>query len=395
MKISASVILKNSKEIFIERKHPWVFSGAIENIEGSPVDGSWVVLKNKKEKILGYGHYQEKGSIRVRLLSFNKEIPSNTFYHTKIEKALALRKFMNLPSTETNAFRLINAEGDECPGLIIDIYNQVAVIQAHSLGMDYDKEIIAEAIQSILGKAILAIYYRSASNKNQEKNDDCYLMGSASIVSNIIKEEGIEFIVDWEKGQKTGFFLDQRENRLLLRKFSHNKKCLNLFSYTGGFTVNALMGGATLAHSVDSSELAIQVCDQNIKLNNINPDRSTSFIDDSFHFLEKNMDKYNLIILDPPAFAKKQDAKLQALKGYQRLNLFALKAIQKNSILFTFSCSQAVDKQSFYDTVISAILLSNREVKIIQQLTQAIDHPISAYCSESEYLKGLVLWVGE
>ncbi|MDL5048537.1 class I SAM-dependent rRNA methyltransferase [Oscillatoria amoena NRMC-F 0135] len=386
--------LKPGKEQSVMRFHPWVFSGAIQSAEGKPGEGDWVEVADSRDKTLGFGHYQT-GSITVRLLSFGPVRPDENFWRNKIEKAVALRTAAQLSCDTTNAFRLIHAEGDGLPGLIVDYYHGVAVMQAHSAGMHTDRERIVQGLKDVLKDRLKAVYYKSRStlpSTLRTTTIDGYLFGGTG-VPHLITENGIRFFVNWEEGQKTGFFLDQRENRSLLTTFANARRVLNTFCYTGGFSVYALQGGAQLVHSVDLSEKAIEITRKNIEENGFNATQHTCFVADSFDYLEKSGDEYDLIILDPPAFAKHRDARHQAMKGYQRLNTIALKKIKPGGILFTFSCSQVVDRQLFYDTVVSAALNAGREIKVLYRLGQPADHPVSIYHPEGEYLKGLVLFV--
>ncbi|QOI98820.1 MAG: class I SAM-dependent rRNA methyltransferase [Flammeovirgaceae bacterium] len=392
--ISGKLRLKPGKEQSLKRFHPWVFSGAIHSTEGNPADGEWVEVADARNKTIGFGHYQ-KGSITVRMLSFNSTLPAENFWTTKIETAVALRLAAGLPIELTNAFRLIHAEGDGLPGLIIDYYNGVAVMQAHSAGMHIDRKAIADALQSVLQEKLKAVYYKSRSTlpaRFRTTAEDEYIHGMGA-VPHLISENGNRFYVDWEGGQKTGFFLDQRDNRSLLGSYAKNKTVLNTFCYTGGFSVYALTGGAKLVHSVDVSEKAIEATRQNIELNGFSSTEHACFTADSFEYMERCTEAYDLIILDPPAFAKHRDARHQAMKGYQRLNTIAMKKINPGGIIFTFSCSQVVDRQLFYDTVVSAALNAGREINVLHRLGQPADHPVSIYHPEGEYLKGLVLYV--
>ncbi len=389
-KISATIFLKQGREASVKRFHPWVFSGAIERMEGEPSDGEWVEVKDAQKQTLGFGHYQ-KGTITVRLLSFSKSNPDEKIYVEKITKAFNQRVFTKVIHDHTNCYRLVHGEGDGLPGLIIDVYNGVAVLQAHTVGMHLDRHFIAEAIKETLFDSVHSIYYKS-QNTLQPKAANEYLLGMSTI-PHVVTEHGNKFFVDWEEGQKTGFFLDQRENRKLLGEMAKGASVLNTFCYTGGFSVYALNAGATLVHSVDSSQKAIDLTRKNIELNGFDPQKHGSFVMDTFDFLKDKKDQYDLIILDPPAFAKHKDAKHQAMKGYQRLNAEAMRAIKPNGIIFTFSCSQVVDKQLFYDTIVSAALQAGREIKVLQHLCQPADHPVSLYHPEGEYLKGLVLYV--
>jgi 23S rRNA (cytosine1962-C5)-methyltransferase len=392
--IQSKVFLKKGKEFSIQRFHPWVFSGAIQKIEGSADDGCWVEVNDFGGKTLGYGHYQN-GSIAVRMLSFEKKEPADNFWKEKFSQALHLRKVSDLPSNNTNAFRLIHGEGDGLPGLVVDYYNGVAVVQAHSVGMHNDRQMIADSLKDTLGDKLQSVYYKSQSTlpgKKRDANDDGYLLGTGEL-PHIILEHNHKFYVDWESGQKTGFFLDQRENRKLLGNFSKGKKVLNTFCYTGGFSVYALQSNAALVHSVDASEKAIELTRKNIQLNGFDPGIHQCFAEDTFEFIKDKENNYDLIILDPPAFAKHRDARHQAVKGYQRLNAEAMRVIKPGGIIFTFSCSQVVDRQLFYDTVVSAAIQAKRDVKVLHHLTQPADHPVSMFHPEGEYLKGLVLYV--
>ena len=389
-KIASTIFLKSGREASVKRLHPWVFSGAIERVNGEPVDGDWVEVKDAKKQTLGFGHYQ-KGTITVRLLSFSSDAPDKELYAAKILNAFNQRVFTKIINDHTNCYRLIHGEGDGLPGLIIDVYNGVAVMQAHTVGLHLDRHLIANAIKESLFDSVHSVYYKS-QNTLHTKTENEYLLGMG-VVPHVIMEHNNKFYVDWEEGQKTGFFLDQRENRKLLGEMARGASVLNTFCYTGGFSVYALNAGATLVHSVDSSEKAIDLTRKNIELNGFDSNEHECFAVDTFDFLKDKKDKYDLIILDPPAFAKHKDAKHQAMKGYQRLNAEAMRAVRPNGIIFTFSCSQVVDKQLFYDTVVSAGLQSGRDIKVLQHLGQPGDHPVSLYHPEGEYLKGLVLYV--
>jgi 23S rRNA (cytosine1962-C5)-methyltransferase len=394
MNIDGKIILKKGKEHSIERYHPWVFSGAILRQEGSVSDGSWVEVCDFKMKTLGYGHFQN-GSISVRILTFSKNQPTETFWENRMLQASSLRRSAGLPSESTNAYRLIHAEGDGLPGLIVDFYDGVAIVQAHSVGMHNDRHNIAAGIAAAFSDQCKTIYYRSQSTipgKGREEFPNEYLKGMG-IVPHIILENGNKYYVDWEEGQKTGFFLDQRENRKLLGSFCLNKKVLNTFCYTGGFSIGALQGGAEYVHSVDASEKAIELTRKNLELNGFNSASNKCFAMDTFEFMKDKKDHYDVIVLDPPAFAKHRDARHQAVKGYQRLNTEAMKAIRSGGIIFTFSCSQVVDRQLFYDTIVSSAIQSERNIKVLHHLSQPADHPVSIFHPEGEYLKGLVLYV--
>lgn len=394
MNIAGTITLKKGKEHSIERFHPWIFSGAIENMEGAVVDGCWVKVQSFKNKTLGFGHYQN-GSIAVRMLTFQPDTPDDNFWKEKLTHALSLRRGANLPSDKTNAFRMIHGEGDGLPGLIIDYYNGVAIVQAHDAGMHTDRHSISKALELVMGNELTAVYYKSHGTlpgRLRDVHPDEYLFGLGA-VPYVVQENGNKFLIDWEEGQKTGFFLDQRENRKLLGNFSKDKNVLNTFCYTGGFSVYALEAGAALVHSVDASEKAITLTQKNLSLNGYDPERHACYAVDTFDFLKDRQDVYDIIILDPPAFAKHRDARHQAVKGYQRLNVEAIKAIKPGGIIFTFSCSQVVDRQLFYDTIVSAAIQAGRQVKVLHHLSQPADHPVSIFHPEGEYLKGLVLFV--
>ena len=393
MTISGKIVLKKGKEISIERFHPWIFSGAIQKKEGALTDGCWVEVQDFKGRILGFVHYQN-GSIAVRMLSFEKEAPTEDFWFNKIERALQTRKASDLPSASTTAYRIIHAEGDGLPGLIVDYYDGVAIVQAHSLGMHLDRAHIASGLERAID-GVKAIYYKSQSTlpgkmRDAEQNEYLHGMG---VVPHIVSEYDNKFYIDWEEGQKTGFFLDQRENRKLLGHFSKDKKVLNTFCYTGGFSIYALRAGAHVVHSVDSSEKAIDLTRKNLELNGFNPNLHECFAEDTFDFLKDKQDHYDVIVLYPPAFAKHRDARHQAVRGYLRLNVEDMRAIRKGGIIFTFSCSQVVDRQLFYDTIVSAAIQAGRQIKVLHHLSQPADHPVSIFHPEGEYLKGLVLYV--
>jgi 23S rRNA (cytosine1962-C5)-methyltransferase len=394
MTITGKVILKKDRDQSVMRKHPWIFSGGIARTDDSLTDGDWAEVCNDKGQTIAFGHFQQ-GSITVRILTFGTSAPGVHFYIEKFTEALSLRSASMLPSTTTNAFRLIHGEGDGLPGLIIDVYNGVAVVQAHSAGMHQDRMTITSALRDVLGQSLQAVYYKSRATlpgKFKEVQQDGYLLGMG-VVPHVISEYDHKFYVDWEEGQKTGFFLDQRENRRLLAYFSHDKNVLNTFCYTGGFSVYALKAGAKLVHSVDASERAIDLTRKNIELSGFDSSAHACTAIDTFEFLKNKEAFYDVIILDPPAFAKHRDSRHQAVKGYQRLNSEAMRVIRRGGILFTFSCSQVVDRQLFYDTVVSAAIQAGREVKVLHHLSQPADHPVSMSHPEGEYLKGLVLYV--
>ncbi len=394
MDVSGKITLKKGKSFSIERFHPWIFSGAIQRIDGNIHDGSWVEVVQHNGKPLGTGHFQE-GSITVRMLTFGESRPAPDFYTPKLAAALLLRTSAHLPGELTNCFRWIHAEGDGLPGLIVDWYNGVAVIQAHSHGMHADRKKIALAIKKIWGAHLKSVYYKAQSTPahlSQTEREDEYLFGLGG-VPHVVRENNNKFYVDWEEGQKTGFFLDQRENRKILGEFSKGKKVLNTFCYTGGFSVYAIAAGADIVHSVDSSEKAIAVARKNIELNMFDESVHKCYTSDTFDFLKDKQNQYDVIVLDPPAFAKKRDSRHRAVKGYQRLNADAMRIIRPGGIIFTFSCSQVVDRKLFYDTVISAAIQAQRQVKVLQHLSQPSDHPVSLFHPEGEYLKGLALYL--
>ena len=390
MNIQGTILLKQGRDHSVKRFHPWVFSGAIQSILGEVKEGDWVEVQDAKKTTLGFGHYQ-KGTITVRMILFGETPPEISIYHDKIRTALNQRLDTQVVSDFTNAYRLVHGEGDGLPGLIVDLYHDVAIVQAHSTGMQQDRNIISEAIKSVLSEGqfdISAVYYKSLT----EKSESGYLLGMAA-VPHVVLEHGNKFYVDWEEGQKTGFFLDQRENRKLLGEMAKGKTVLNTFCYTGGFSVYALQNEAEVVHSVDASEKAVTMTRKNLSLNGFDPNVHECFASDTFDFIKDKKNVYDLIILDPPAFAKHKEARHQAMKGYQRLNAEAMKMIRPGGIIFTFSCSQVVDRQLFYDTVVSAAIQSGRQIKVLHHLSQPADHPVSLYHPEGEYLKGLVLYV--
>ena len=389
MEIQGIVELKKGREASARRFHPWIFSGAIQSVTGNPSEGGWVEVKDASKQTLGFGHYQ-RGTITVRLFLFSKTPPTEKLYVEKLTKALHQRIVTKVKGELTNCYRLVHGEGDGLPGLIIDMYNGVAVIQAHHLGIHNDRKLIAQALKEALSDAVNSVYFKSIATA--QVNESEYLLGMTG-VPHVVLEHGQKFYVDWEEGQKTGFFLDQRENRKRVGEMSKGLKVLNTFSYTGGFSVYALAAEAELVHSVDASEKAIELTRKNILLNGFDPAQHMSYVADTFDFLKDKKDHYDLIILDPPAFAKHKEAKHQAMKGYQRLNAEAMRVVKPGGIIFTFSCSQVVDRQLFYDTVVSSAIQSGREIKVLHHLSQPADHPVSIYHPEGEYLKGLVLYV--
>lgn len=387
------IILKKGKEESLKRFHPWVFSGAIQAIEEGIEEGDTVRLVNRNGDFIAVGHYQE-GSIAVRVLTFEDREIDGSFWHSRISSALKMRQSIGIAdSPSNNTYRLVHGEGDNLPGLIIDVYGDTAVMQAHSIGMHKVRKEIAKALVDVMESRISNVYYKSETTLPFMDAADMngFIYGGSD--NNVALENGLKFRVDWLKGQKTGFFVDQRENRSLLEKYAAGKRVLNMFCYTGGFSFYAMRGGAQLVHSVDSSAKAIDLTRENVSLNFPGDQRHEAFCEDAFKYLEKAGDNYNLIVLDPPAFAKHRGALHNALKGYTRLNQKAFEKIEKGGILFTFSCSQVVTKDHFRNAVFTAAALAKRNVRILHQLHQPADHPINIYHPEGEYLKGLVLYV--
>ena len=388
------VYLKAGKEESLKRFHPWVFSGAIARIEGEPEEGEVVDVYTSKKEFIACGHFQI-GSIAVRVLTFRQEEINRDFWKHRLEVALDLRRSLNLvDNPENNTYRLVHGEGDNLPGLIVDVYGQTAVMQAHSAGMHVYRMEIAEALSEVMGDIVKHIYYKSETTlpfKADLGPENGFIKGGSP--ENVALENGLKFHVDWLKGQKTGFFVDQRENRHLLERYSKGRNVLNMFCYTGGFSFYAMRGGANLVHSVDSSAKAIDLTNQNVELNFPGDTRHQAYAEDAFKYLDRMGDQYDLIILDPPAFAKHRDALRNALRGYSKLNAKAFEKIKPGGILFTFSCSQVVDKKDFRNAVFTAAAQSGRSVRILHQLTQPGDHPVNIYHPEGEYLKGLVLYV--
>jgi 23S rRNA (cytosine1962-C5)-methyltransferase len=387
--------LKKGKEESLDRFHPWVFSGALaENLPEGLEEGEIVGVETSTGRFIGTGHFQI-GSIAVRILDFSNRPIDADFFGERLREAYAVRVALGLKREDNNAFRLVHGEGDFLPGLVIDIYGPTAVVQAHSPGMHFCRQIIAEELVKLEGAGIENVYYKSETTlpykaRLDPQND--YIIGS--YVGNEAIENGLKFNIDWLKGQKTGFFVDQRDNRSLLEHYSNGKNVLNMFCYTGGFSVYAMRGNAKLVHSVDSSEKAIRLTDANIGLNFPGDTRHKSFAEDAFKFLDRmEPGAYDLVILDPPAFAKHRSALRNALRGYQKLNFKAMEKLAPGSILFTFSCSQAVSREQFRLAVFSAAVQSKRKIRILHQLTQPADHPVNICHPEGEYLKGLVLYV--
>ena len=396
--------LRKGKEESLRRFHPWVFSGAIQRMDEGIEEGELVRVMTISGDFIAVGHYQQ-GSIAVRVLTFSDVLIDDEFWHSRLSSALQMRQAIGIADNpENNTYRLVHGEGDNLPGLIIDVYGQTAVMQAHSIGMHLCRKQVARVLAEVMESRILHIYYKSETTLPFMTADDMngFLLGGSD--DNIALENGLKFRVDWLKGQKTGFFVDQRENRSLLEQYARGKRVLNMFCYTGGFSFYAMRGGAELVHSVDSSAKAIELTKQNVELNFPDDPRHEAFCEDAFKFLDGSVGggntsayetekSYNLIILDPPAFAKHRGALHNALKGYTRLNQKAFEKIEKGGILFTFSCSQVVTKDHFRNAVFTAAALAKRKVRILHQLHQPADHPINIYHPEGEYLKGLVLYV--
>lgn len=388
------IILKPGKDKSVFRYHPWIFSGAIAKMDKDIKEGDVVNVYNPDHTFLATGHYQV-GSIAIRILSFEEREINLDFWKERIIQACQTRKAIGLlGSPDTNAFRLIHGEGDELPGLVIDYYAGVAVVQFHSVGMYLQREAIAQALVEVMGGQLTAIYDKSESTlpyKADIEPQNGYLYGKAD--NFIALENGLKFNVDWLEGQKTGFFIDQRENRHLLEKYAKDRDVLNMFCYTGGFSFYAMRGGAHSVHSVDVSARAIEVANRNVELNFPGDSRHEAFAEEAFKFLDKSHHKYDLIVLDPPAFAKHQNVLNNAIQGYKKLNRKGIEAVKPGGIIFTFSCSQVITKDIFRQTVFTAAANTGRKVKILHQLTQPADHPISIYHPEGDYLKGLVLYV--
>jgi len=387
------IVLRKGKEQSLERLHPWVFSGAVARQPDNIEEGDTVKVVSSTGNVIGTGHYQI-GSITVRILAWGDSPVDAALYSERLKAAYQLRRALKLINRHNNAYRLVHGEGDFLPGLVVDVYGDTAVLQAHSPGMHFARDIIASETGHLPDAGIKNVYYKSETTLPYKAHLDPqnqYIVGYYS--TNVAEENGLKFHVDWLKGQKTGFFVDQRDNRALLEKYAHNRKVLNMFCYTGGFSVYALRGGAELVHSVDSSAKAIALTDDNVRLNFPDDTRHTSYAEDAFKFLSAMDTPYDLIILDPPAFAKHRSALKNALIGYRKLNAKAFEKIAPGGILFTFSCSQAVSREQFRLAVFSAAAQSRRKVRILHQLTQPADHPVNIYHPEGEYLKGLILYV--
>ncbi|MCQ2343883.1 MAG: class I SAM-dependent rRNA methyltransferase [Paludibacteraceae bacterium] len=389
------ITLKAHKEESLKRFHPWVFSGAIARMSEEPEEGELVKVVSRDGETLGYGHYQI-GSIAVRMLTFEDEVVGRQFFKGRLEAAYQMRKSLGLACGQrSNCYRLAHGEGDSLPGVVIDVYGNTAVLQAHSVGMHVVREVMAELIVEVVPD-VRKVFYKSEGtlpHKAPITVKDGYLIGAFEEGDDLAVENGLKFRADWLKGQKTGFFLDQRENRLLLQRYAKGRDVLNMFCYTGGFSLYALRGDARMVHSVDASERAVELVNGNVAMNFADDKRHEAFAADAFDFLTQIEGRYDLIVLDPPAFAKHRDAVRNALIGYRRINTMAFKAIRSGGVLFTFSCSQAVSPEQFRLAVFTAAAQSGRRVRILHKLTQPVDHPINIYHPEGEYLKGLVLYV--
>lgn len=392
--MNKTIKLKKGKEESLLRRHPWVFSGAVASLPEGLEEGETVTVVSSAGEILGTGHFQI-GSIAVRILEFGTDRLPDDFYSRRLLNAFALRQSLGLIRPDNNCYRLIHGEGDFVPGLIVDIYGDTAVMQAHSPGIHFARHAIAGALTELPGAGIRNVFYKSETTlpyKAHLDPENEYLAGNYD--GNIALENGLQFNIDWMRGQKTGFFVDQRENRLLLQHYASGRKVLNMFCYTGGFSVYAMRGDALAVDSVDSSAKATALTDANIALNFPGDNRHRTFSTDAFRFLaDMEKDTYDLIVLDPPAFAKHRNALKNGLMGYRKLNARAFEKIRSGGILFTFSCSQVVTKEMFRLAVFSAAAQSRRKVRILHQLTQPADHPIDISHPEGEYLKGLVLYV--
>ena len=390
-----NLYLKKGKEESLERFHPWIFSGAIHHIEGEPEEGEVVRVLTSEGDFIAVGHWQI-GSIAVRVLDFEDKAVDGAYWEDRLRVAYDLRCAIGVAGHEkgNDTYRLVHGEGDCLPGLVVDVYGKTAVMQAHSVGMHVARHEIARALVAVTGGTVENVYYKSETTlpfKAELGQENGFIVGGST--ENVAVENGLKFHIDWLKGQKTGFFVDQRDNRSLLEHYAHGRAVLNMFCYTGGFSVYAMRGGATLAHSVDSSAKAIDLPRANVELNFPGDARHEAYAEDAFKYLDAMGGQYDLIILDPPAFAKHKDALRQALKGYARLNAKAFSKIKPGGILFTFSCSQVVSKDHFRTAVFIAAAQSGRRVRILHQLHQPADHPVNIYHPEGEYLKGLVLYV--
>ena len=388
--MEANIQIRKNKLHSVQRKHPWIFSGAISTDVSTIENGDIVSVFDHKNNFIARGHFQH-ATISVRILSFKDVAIDEDFFSKKISNAIEVRRKQNLFREDNNICRLVHGEGDGLPGLIIDYYNGVAVIQCHSIGMYHGIQMIAEGLKNVFGNELQAIYSKSSDTLRNDKIVDEYIFGKCS-TPHIAIENGVKLNIDWVTGQKTGFFIDQRENRFLLGKYAKNKKILNTFCYSGGFSLLALQNGASLVHSLDSSKKAIALTDENIELNNFE-NKHASIVADAMDYMKDLPEDYDVIVLDPPAFAKHRNKRHKAIQGYKRLNAHTIRQIKPGGIIFTFSCSQVVDKALFTNTIIAAAIESHRNVRILEQLHQPADHPINAFHPEGEYLKGLIIQV--
>ena len=397
-----TIYLNKGKDESLRRYHPWVFSGAVKQIDGKLNEGDTVRVVTSDGSFVAVGHWQI-GSIAVRVLSFMDEAIDYAFWERRLRSAYDMRLAIGVAGKSNNGtYRLVHGEGDNLPGLVIDVYGRTAVMQAHSVGMHVCRQTIAQALKEVMGDALESVYYKSETTlpfKAELGQENGFIIGST--LDDVAVENGLRFHIDWLRGQKTGFFVDQRDNRSLVEQYSKGKKVLNMFCYTGGFSVYAMRGGAQLVHSVDSSQKAVDLANANVELNFPGDSRHQAFAEDAFKFLDSipsasttsPLTSYDLVILDPPAFAKHRDAVRHAIKGYTKLNARAMEKMPSGSLLFTFSCSQAISKEQFRMAVFTAATLAKRNVRILHQLHQPADHPVNIYHPEGEYLKGLVLYI--
>lgn len=389
-----TIYLKSKKDTFVRRFHPWIFSGAIARMEGDASDGCLAEVRSHKGDFLAQGHYHE-GSIAIKILSFEPVKVNEEFWFQKLSSALAVRQLVGLTNVPQGAFRLVHGEGDGLPGLIVDVYDQTAVLQAHTIGMHLARHQIAAALQRLLPERLTSIYDKSRNSlpKTYAKEvQDGYLAG-VSLEQGVLMENGCAFQINWQTGQKTGFFLDQRDNRALLERYCAGKRVLNAFCYSGGFSMYALRAGASSVDSVDASAKAMALVEQNLALNNLDTERHRGFTMDVLQFLKEQEAPYDVMVLDPPAYAKTVSKRHRAVQAYKRLNVEGMKRLKKGSILFTFSCSQVVDNALFYNTITAAAIEARRQVRVLHRLTQPPDHPVNVFHPEGNYLKGLVLYV--
>jgi 23S rRNA (cytosine1962-C5)-methyltransferase len=390
----SQIFLKSNRDEAVRRFHPWVFSGAIARLKGQPTDGEIVEVCDSRGQYLATGHFHN-GNIAVKLFSYEQIVPDVAFWKQKLQKARTVRQQILTSNSATNCYRLVHGEGDGLPGLIIDYYDGVLVIQAHSIGMYRVLEELTLALRELYGKELKAIYNKSAETLPEQfakSVPNGYVFGHC-VVPHPVKENGHTFLIDWETGQKTGFFLDQRDNRKLLAHYAAGKNVLNAFCYSGGFSIYALEAGAVSVDSVDASKKAIELTERNVEANFGAEATHQSYAEDVMKFLKETTGTYDVMVLDPPAYAKSMSARHRAVQGYKRLNAEGIKHLKPNGILFTFSCSQVVDRELFYNTIVAAAIEAGRQVRVLHQITQPPDHPVNLFHPEGSYLKGLVLWV--